>query len=244
MSPLNKKNRQPLYFQLKSLIDQRIDSGEWKPGTQVPSERELCDQFKISRITVRQAIAELVNEGRLTRWHGRGTYVAKPHVEQKLSHLTGFTQDMQARGQQPGAHVVEIEVRPAPNHVARALQIKAGEPVIVLRRLRLADGEPMSVETSHLLDRLCHELVSENLENRSLYKTLSDKFDLHPARAEQQMRAAACAPAEAKLLGIRRGSPVLHIHRTTYTHDNLPFEFVESVYRGDKYVFHAELNHN
>jgi GntR family transcriptional regulator len=242
MLALSKKSRQPLYFQLKSLIEARIESGEWKPDAQVPSERELCDQLKISRITVRQAIAELVTEGRLTRLHGRGTFVAKPQIEQKLTRLTGFTQDMEARGQQPGARVLQNEIIPAPAPAARALQLKPGDPLVVVRRLRLADGEPMAVETSHLLDRLCHNLIDEQLENRSLYKTLRDKFDVAPVSASQQMQAVACPPTEAKLLGLRKGSPVLLIHRTTYTYDKLPFEYVESIYRGDKYVFHADLN--
>lgn len=242
MASLSKRNRQPLYYQLKGLIEERIGSGEWKPGAQLPSERELCDRFKISRITVRQAIAELVVEGRLTRAHGRGTFVAS-RVEQRLNRLTGFTQDMQARKQQPGARVLYLEAVPAPPVVARALRLKADEAVILLRRLRLADGEPMAVETAYLPDHLCHDLLTEKLENRSLYKLLKDKFDIVPTRAEQQLRAVACAATEAKLLGVRKGSSVLHIYRTTFNRENLPFEYVESFYRGDKYVFYVELNH-
>ncbi len=243
VTALNRKNRLPLYYQLKNLIEARIDSGEWKPDTQLPSERELCDEFKISRITVRQAIAELVTEGRLVRAHGRGTFVARPQVEQRLSRLTGFTQDMQARGQRAGAQVLQLEALVSPPSTARALQIQAGEPVILLRRLRLADGEPMAVEAAYLLDRLCHDILTENLENRSLYKLLNEAFGLMAVRAEQQLRAIACPGPEAKLLGIRKGGPVLHIHRTTFNQDDAPFEHVESFYRGDKYVFYAQLNH-
>jgi len=242
MSAPNKHHRQPLYYQLKSLIEERIESGQWPPGAQLPSERELCDQFKISRITVRQAIAELVVEGRLTRAHGRGTFVAS-RVEQRLSHLTGFTQDMQARKQQPGSRVLQLETVPAPPPVARSLRLQAAEPVVLLKRLRLADGEPMAVETAYLPDHLCHDLLKEKFEDRSLYKLLKEKFDIVSARAEQQLRSVACPATEAKLLGIRTGSPVLHIYRTTFNRENLPFEHVESFYRGDKYVFYAELNH-
>ena len=238
---LDKKHPLPLYHQLKSIIEERIDCGEWKPGIQLPSERELCEQFKISRITVRQAIAELVVEGRLARVHGRGTFVAQPRIEQQLTQLTGFTQDMQARGQRPGATVLQLEAAAAPPALARALQLKPDEPVVLLKRLRLADGEPLAVETAYLPDRLCHGLLSENLEDRSLYKLLTEKFNIAPARAEQQMEAVACPAAEAKLLGIRKNSPVLHVHRTTFDRDDRPFERVESFYRGDKYVFRAVL---
>ncbi len=237
-----KHNPLPLYQQLKAVIEDRIDAGEWLPGTQVPSERELCLQFKISRITVRQAIADLVNEGRLTRTQGRGTFVAYPRIEQRLSRLTGFTQDMHARGQRPGAQVLQLESVPALPSIARALQLKVGDPVILLKRLRLADGEPLAVETAHLPDRVCHGLLKEKLEGKSLYDFLRKNYNIHPARAEQQLEAVACPPVEANLLGVRKGSPVLHIHRTTYGHDGRPFEIVESFYRGDKYVFHAELN--
>jgi len=241
MAVLSKKNKLPLYHQLKAIIEERIESGEWAPGAQVSSERELCEQFKISRITVRQALAELVVEGRLTRDQGRGTFVAKPRIEQQLTQLTGFTQDMQARGQRPGATVLQLEAATAPPAQARALQLKPVEPVVLLKRLRLADGEPLAVETAYLPDRLCHGLLSENLEDRSLYKLLTEKFNIAPARAEQQIEAVACPAAEAKLLRIRKNSPVLHMHRTTFDRDDRPFERVESYYRGDKYVFRAEL---
>jgi GntR family transcriptional regulator len=242
MTLLSKANRTPLYYQLKNILDERIESGTWPPGTQVPSERELCEQFHISRITVRQALSEMVVEGRLVRQHGRGTFVATPRVEQTLTRLTGFSHDMQARGQQAGGRVLQLAAVPAPAVIARALAIEAGQPVILLRRLRLADGEPMAVETAYLPDSLCRGLLAENLNNRSLYQLLRERFQITPARAQQQIKAIACPPAEAKLLGIRKGDPVLHIYRTTFNLEGVPFEHVESYYRGDKYVLHAELS--
>jgi len=239
---LGKHSPLPLYLQLKAVIEDRIASGDWLPGTQLPSERELCEQFKISRITVRQAIADLVTEGRLIRTQGRGTFVASPRIEQRLSNLTGFTQDMQARGQRPGAKVIQLETTLALPNIARALQLKPGDCVVVLKRLRLADGEPVAIETDYLPDAVCHNLINEQLDGRSLYDTLRKSYNVHPTRAEQQLAAIACPTAEAKLLNVRTGTPVLHIHRTTFGRDGRPFETVESFYRGDKYVFHAELH--
>ncbi len=238
---LDKYPHLPLYQQLKATVEDQIDTGEWLPGTRVPSERELCEQYHISRITVRQALTELVVAGRLVRTQGRGTFVAYPRIEQHLSRLTGFTQDMHARGQRPGATVLQLECIPALPNVARALQLKRGDWVILLKRLRLADGEPLAVETAYLPDGVCHSLLKEKLGGRSLYDLLRKNYDIIPTRAEQQLEAVACPSAEAKLLGVRKGSPVLHIHRTTYGRDGRPFETVESFYRGDKYVFHAEL---
>jgi GntR family transcriptional regulator len=239
---LSKHSPVPLYQQLKAIIEDHIAIGEWLPNQRAPSERELCEQFKISRITVRQALSELVMEGRLTRTQGRGTFVAYPRIQQQLTNLTGFTQDMQARGKRPGAKVLQLECVPALPTVIRALQLKAGDQVILLQRLRLADGEPVAVETDCLPDALCHGLLKEKLEGRSLYDVLAKNYDITPTRAEQQLEAMACPSAEAKLLGIRKGSPVLHIHRTTFNRDGRPFEMVESFYRGDKYIFHAELH--
>jgi GntR family transcriptional regulator len=181
---LDKRSHLPLHQQLKATIEEHILSGEWLPGTQVPSERELCEQYDISRITVRQALTALVMEGRLIRAQGRGTFVGSPRIEQQLTQLTGFTQDMQARGKRPS---------------------------------------------------------TEKLAARSLYDILTKKYRLQPVRAMQQMEAIAYPAAEAKLLGTRRGAPVLHIRRTTYDRAGRPFELAESFYRGDRYTFYAEL---
>ena len=181
-------------------------------------------------------------EGRLIRTQGRGTFVASPRIEQQLTQLTGFTQDMQARGKRPSAQVLEANSVAAPPTVARALKIKVGENVIMLKRLRLADGEPVAIETAYLLESRCPGILKENLAARSLYDLLTKKFGLKPVRALQQMEAIACPAAEAKLLGTRRGVPVLHIHRTTYDREGRAFELVESVYRGDRYTFYAELH--
>jgi GntR family transcriptional regulator len=239
---LDKRSHLPLHQQLKAAIEDRILSGEWLPGTQVPSERELCEQYEISRITVRQALAALVMEGRLIRTQGRGTFVASPRIEQQLTQLTGFTQDMQARGKRPSAQVLEAASIAALPTVARALKIKVGESVIMLKRLRLADSEPVAIETAYLLASRCPGLLKEKLSTRSLYDILTKKYNLKPVRAMQQMEAIACPVAEAKLLGTRKGAPVLHIHRTTFDREGRPFELVESFYRGDRYTFYAELH--
>jgi DNA-binding GntR family transcriptional regulator len=120
--------------------------------------------------------------------------------------------------------------------------LRPGDQVILLKRLRLADGEPVAVETDYLPAALCHGLLKEKLAGRSLYDVLTKNYNIVPTRAEQEIEAMACPAAEAKLLNIHKGSPVLHIHRTTFNRDGRPFEQVESFYRGDKYIFHAELH--
>lgn len=238
---LHPKSPIPLYAQLKTAIDERIDSGEWAPESQVPSERELCETYKVSRITVRQALHQLVAEGRLMRFHGRGTYVAASPLKKQLLPLVGFSEDMTTRGQKPGARVLRFEATTASLAVAQALQLSAGEEIFVLRRLRLANGRPMALETVHIPERLCPGFIGENLEDRSLYQILERKYGIRAARALQQWQAVPCPPADAKLLDIRGGSPVLQIQRTTIDTRGRPFEYLESFFRGDRYVFQAEL---
>ncbi|HFC08506.1 MAG TPA: GntR family transcriptional regulator [Chloroflexi bacterium] len=239
---LDKTYPLPLYFQLKELLREKIASGEWKPGDMVPSERELSEQYHISRMTARQALQELAIEGLLRREPGRGTFVAEPKIEHGLTRLTGFTEDMQARGMKPGARVIRLmAVKPA-LRVARALQITPEKKIVLLERLRLAGGEPIALETSHLYFNGVEALLQEDFENRSLYQILSEKYHLAPARAVQKIGADLCSRREQDLLQIPAGAPVLRNKRITYDRWGRPFEYTESAYRGDRYVFQAELS--
>jgi GntR family transcriptional regulator len=231
----------PLYYQLKQHIESQIRSGTWQPGDQVPSEAVLGAKFHISRTTVRQALGELVNQGMLTRVQGKGTFVAHPRIRQRLTRLTGFTEDFQARGIKPSSQLLRQGKEPADSRVASALQITEGTSVIVLERLRLADDLPMAVEISHLPDHLFPSFNAEEFPDGSLYTYLAEKFNTIPTTAHQDMEAIACAQPQARILGLSKGSPVLHIYRTTFDHFGGPFEQVESFYRGDRYVFQAEL---
>src|SRR5512134_1131741 len=144
----------PLYFQLKLHIEAQIRSGAWQPGDQVPSEAVLGEKFHVSRTTVRQALGELVNQGMLTRIQGKGTFVAHPRIRQRLTRLTGFTEDFQARLMKPVSQILRQEKEFALSRVASALRIAEGAPVIILERLRLADELPMGVEISLLREDL------------------------------------------------------------------------------------------
>jgi GntR family transcriptional regulator len=186
---LDLKSRLPLYIQLANLIRIKVQEGTWRPGEQIPTESELCDLHQVSRITVRQAIAELVQEGYLERYPGRGTFVAEPRIEQRLSRLTGFTQDMQARGKVPGARVLQFTVVEPPTALPWAYHLEDEEKVILLKRLRLADGEPLAVEMSYLSFNLCAAILDGDLEDCSLYARLEEACNIIPSRAGQQWTA-------------------------------------------------------
>lgn len=244
MPRLRKSSPVPLYFQLKRAIEQLIDSGDWPPETQVPSERRLCEQFDISRITVRQALADLERAGRLVRSHGRGTYVAELAIRKPVFPLVSFTHDVREHGLEPGAKVLLFEVAPPAPAAASALELKPGEEMLLLKRLRLANQKPLAVETVHLASGRCPGLLDEDMNNRSLYETLADKYGVAAARAQQQWQAVPCPVAEAHVLEVDPGSPVLRIEQTTFDAEGRPFEHLESYFRGDKFILVAELRND
>jgi GntR family transcriptional regulator len=231
----------PLYYQLKLHIESQIRSGIWQPGDQVPSESVLGEKFHVSRTTVRQALGELVNQGLLTRVQGKGTFVAHPRIRQRLNRLTGFTEDFQARFMKPASQILRHGKEPAGSRVAAALRITEGTAVIVLERLRLANDLPMAVEISHLREDLFPSFNAEEFPGGSLYTYLAEKFNTIATTAHQDIEAIGCPPVQAHLLGIPKNGPVLYMNRTTFDQSSRPFEQVESFYRGDRYVFQAEL---
>jgi GntR family transcriptional regulator len=177
----------------------------------------------------------------LTRVQGKGTFVAHPRIRQRLTRLTGFTEDFQTRRMKPASQILRQETEPAGLRVASALRITEGTRVIVLERLRLADDLPMAVEISHLPESLFPSFQAEEFPGGSLYTYLAEKFNTIPTTAHQDMEAIACPKPQARLLGLSKGGPVLHIYRATFDQSGRPFEQVESFYRGDRYVFQAEL---
>jgi GntR family transcriptional regulator len=231
----------PRYHQLKEILREQIRNGELKPGSLIPSERELSETYGISRMTARQAVTELVNEGVFYREQGRGTFVAQNRITQQLLHLTGFTEDIRARGQRPSTKVLSAAMCPADEVTAHRLRIEPGDPVFCLRRLRLADGEPLAIEVSLLNFKGCEALAEEDFEHNSLYQLLVAQYGLPLMEADQEIEAGLARADEADILRISVGSPVLLTRRTTYTERNRPVEYARSVYCGAKYVFYTHL---
>lgn len=241
MSTIYRNSPVPRYHQLKEILRERIRSGEWKPGDLIPSERELSETYRISRMTARQAITDLVNEGVFYREQGRGTFVTRNKITQQLLRLTGFTEDISARGQHPSTRVLAAEMAPADDFTAERLRIEPGSLIFCLQRLRLADGEPLAIEFSQLSFKGCERLMDEDLEQQSLYHLLESKYGLPLMEAEQELDAGLAGNEEADLLKISPGSSVLFTRRTTYTDRNQPIEYAKSVYCGNKYTFYTHL---
>jgi len=226
----------PLYLQLKAAIEEKIQSGALAPGEALPSERTLAEALGVSRLTVRRALDELVAGGLLVRRQGSGTYVAR-RVEQPLSVLTGFSEDMRARGMEPGSRWLKREKGTATPAEALALSLPPGAAVVRLVRVRTADGTPMAVERAVVPARF---LPDPGAVGDSLYAALRRRGHV-PARALERLRAVALAEREAGMLGLAPGAPALYIERVSYLEDGSPLEFTRSHYRGDRYDFVAEL---
>ena len=241
MNAIFRKSPLPRYFQLKEIMRAKIRDGEWKPGDLIPSERELSEQYKISRMTARQAITELVHEGLFYREQGKGTFVSRHKITQQLIRLTGFTEDIKARGQRPGTKVLSAQMCPADEDTAERLHINPGQMIFRLHRLRLADAEPLAIETSHISFEGCEKLVEEDLENNSLYRLLETKYGMPLMEAEQELEAGLVGGEEAQLLKLPVGSPALFTRRVTYTDRDQPLEYAKAVYCGNKYVFYTNM---
>src|SRR5215469_15531715 len=231
----------PRYHQLKEILRERIRTSEWKPGDLIPSERELSEQYGISRMTARQSITDLVNEGIFFREQGKGTFVTRHKITQQLMRLTGFTEDIRARGQHPSTQVLVAQMHPADDLTAERLHIDVGQMIFSLQRLRLADGEPLAIESSQISFKGCERLVEEDLEHNSLYQLLETQYGIPLVEAEQELEAGLAGNEEARLLQISPGSAVLYIRRTTFTDRNQPIEYAKSIYCGNKYTFYTHL---
>lgn len=238
---LDRQSSVPIFAQVKAALDEAVHSGELQPHRRIPSERELAALFGVSRMTIRQALLELIGEGSLYTRSGKGTYVAERKIAQPLQRLTSFTQDMAARGMRPSSRLIGADLLPAPIELAHALSIPAGSEMVRIRRLRLADGQPLAIETSHLPHARCPGLLEHDLEQHSLYELLRDRYGLELASARQTIEAASPTEEERELLNMPPGVPVLRIHRFTSTRDGTASEFVQSAYRGDRYQLDVDL---
>lgn len=230
--------RVPKYYRLKRhLLAMTVDL---PPGSPVPPERTLALEFDTSRTTVRQALQELVVEGRLERVQGRGTFVAHPKVAQVLQ-LTSYTEDMRAQGLEPTSRMLDVGVVTADDGLASRLGMKPGGKVYRLQRLRMANGEPMAVETTHLSTKRFPGLRKQLVSYGSLYALLGEVYGVHLAEAEETIETALATPDEASLLGTDVGLPLLQLSRHSFTEEGEPVEWVRSLYRGDRYKFVTRL---
>lgn len=241
LDAINKQSKVPYYHQLYEILHDRIIGGAFPPGQALPTEQELVETYDISRTTVRHALDQLVNEGLVYRQPGRGTFVAHPTVEQGIGKITSFTEDMRQRGFIPGTEVLRTGLIQAPRGIGQKLGVEPGEELALIMRLRLADGEPMSVEESHLRHRFCPGVLVHDYARRSLTKILETEYGIVLVRAKQAIQAIPASQPMARKLNIRPGDPLLYIERVSFAHSGQPIEYLRIYHRGDRYSLFTEL---
>ena len=233
--------KQPLYDQLVDILTEKIEH-EYRPGDLLPSERELSKYYGLSRTTVRLALQELERLGLVVRQHGRGTFVADRSVQTtNLSQTYSFTEQMRELGRHPMTTILEFSEIEADKNLASSLGARIGDKLFKIKRLRSADGVPMMVERTYLPVRKFMSLKRPMLEHESLYHVIEQYFHEKIRVAEEEFFASIARPADAHLLDISEGAPVLDLVRTTYNIGNEIIEYTLSVARADQFkykIFH------
>jgi len=240
---LTKENGLPFYKQIQHLIRHRIANGEYQPGTQIPSENELCQQLNVSRITLREALRELTSDHLLVKIQGKGTYVAlnPPKLLAPVKY-TGFMEDLIERVRRLTVTHAEIVKAPATADLKSLLALGAGETeVTLIRRLRHVDNEPFSYTLNYLPSHIGNRIRSKDLYALPLNQILQEDLKIPILRARETVEAAPADPEVAQRLDIPLLYPVMHMKRVMYTSNDRPLELVETYYRADKYHYTVQL---
>lgn len=234
-------NGKTLYYQLVDILKEQIENS-MLAHEKLPSERELEKKYGVSRITVRLALQELETEGYIYRQHGKGTFVSD--LSKTTTDLAGaysFTEQMKKLGRYPETIVLSFKQIEARKKIASALNVPLGETVFELKRLRLADREPLMVETSFLPVKLFLSLTKEQVENKPLYNIFSEDFSQRIRLADEEFYASIASKEDSEALQVTIGAPVLHLVRSTYNMKNEVIEYTLSVARADQ--FHYKVRH-
>lgn len=234
----------PAYRRVAGELIQLISRGELPPGSRVPPERELASAYGISRMTARAAVQLLSQRGLVERKDRSGVFVARPKIEQELSTVAGFHDQMVSRGIAPGAEVVEARTLRADGldaGVAARLGLAAGDEVHAVRRRRTGDAEPLALEESYYPARLFPGLLEEDLTG-SVYGLMRGRYGRGPARSRQEIEPTQLDAEAAAALGGRPDVPALRVTRTAWDDEGQTIEFARDLYRGDRLIFVTEIS--
>lgn len=228
----------PVYIQIHNQIKKDIEAGVWAVGDRIPSERELALEFNVSRMTLRQAVQTLVEEGILERQVGAGTFVARKKVQEKMTGVTSFTELMEEQGKKPSSRTVSYLVTTPSLSEMERLKLNDDEKVLRMERIRYADEVPICFEVATLPYSLVKD-YERNQITTSLYRTLEES-GRKIGHAQQSVSAQVASERIAEYLNIKRGSAILRLRQITELGDGTPFEYVRTQYAGDKFEFYLE----
>lgn len=229
----------PVYIQIHNQIKQDVENGKWRVGQRIPAERELAEQFEVSRMTLRQAIQTLVDDGILERHVGSGTFVANRKVQEKMSGVTSFTDLMLSAGKTPSSKTISYHVTTPSQSEIERLQLKKDQKVLRMERIRYGSDMPICYEVTAVPADLIEDFSKEEVTS-SLYKILEVKAGLYPGRAIQTVSAMSASEKIAEYLEIRRGETLLRLRQISYLQDGRPFEYTHTQYVGDRFEFVLE----
>ena len=231
----------PLYYQLENILRSKIEGGEVLPNHKLPTEQELSREYKISRATVRQALAALVSEGLLFRKQGKGTFVTEKASQTKSVKVTGFTEDLFTEGHRAEVRILEIKEVPAPERVATALRIPIGESVVRFKRVRSLDGAPFSYVVNYMVPEIGQKITERDLQHHTILQLLEEKLGIFLGTIRHSVEAIKADVEVASLLAVSVFEPVLYMETAVHASEGRAVEAVDSYFRSDRYRYTVEL---
>lgn len=227
----------PLYRQVESILEDKIVSGEWEKGYRIPSEQELAQQFQVSNITVKRAVMELVQKGLIYRQRGKGSFVSNTPKEQDILQFITITTKDEAHPHQ----LLSFTVDAAGPAISKYLQVPQDEEVIKIKRLKVEDGEPESLEYTYIPSRICPGLSASEIENELIYNLLKDKYNIPLAQAKLSLKPYIADEEDAKILGVNQGHTLFEWRRTTFSENSEIVEFSKFQIRSDKEFYSIDI---
>ncbi|MBR6164584.1 MAG: GntR family transcriptional regulator [Clostridia bacterium] len=234
MKKLQSDSSSPLYHQLMQRLKEDIEKGTYPVGSRIPPEHELESLYRLSRVTVRRALAELTAEGMLERKQGKGTFVSTPRISHDLKSIHSFHDACKQNGFQPGTRVIHIREEEAGPQDLEELELREGSHIVETLRIRLADGEPVVLEKNHFSMAFAY-LENENLAG-SLYNILRD-YGIEPKQGTHDISMTYATENQAKLLSIEPGTPLMRLHEVVFDQKGRPLHNSIQLIRGDRFVF-------
>jgi len=238
---INREGPIPLYSRLADIIRKKILDSEFAVGDPIPTEAELQNGYGVSRTTIRQAIELLIKQGFLVRERGNTPYVTQAKLTHPVGTISSFTEDMLAKGITPSTHLISLCYKNPPKIVANYLEIPDKEETVFLERVRFANNEPILISNSYIPKKLVPGLVEKGLSRESLYQTLEREYGIILFETDETIQAVAAEKEEANLLNVKRGFPLLLVHRIVRDKDGTVVEYNSSVFRGDRFKYHKNL---
>lgn len=232
----------PLYRWLAETLREDIQRGVYKPGDLLPTERELMQRYGLSSITVTRAVNELVREGWLYRRAGKGTFLKRAKLEERLARLTSFAEEMQSRQIVPQYKLIRAQALLPPPEIARALQLKPSTSVFLIERLHLVQNEPLALARGYWLYEIGEQLAARDLNKIPLYETVERELNVPLVEADESISAACADATLARHLGIPRRAPLLVQERLTFTTEMRPVHFTITYFRADRYKYKIRLS--